>query len=315
MIKWIILVGVIFIIFFIIYIKSIMNYMLNKIVFHPPIIYNINNKPFFIKSKNGNKIAYYMYSNGKIITNETSKDTLNTSNTNDTLNTSHPNDTNDAPNTITENSKNIIIYSHGNACSASNFNYAINRLSIELNTDILIYDYQGYGFSEGKCNEKNCYEDLESIIDHVKYHTNYDNIYLIGRSLGTGIVIDYVSKNPWYTPVLLISPYKSIISVVDNVKVMKYFTNFMSTYFDLFTTISKINKVKCPMLIIHGYNDRLINCKHSLVLQQHIKHKKSVVYINNSDHKNIMDETDIQIFKDFVNFNINYNGNNILYVS
>ena len=37
------------------------------------------------------------------------------------------------------------------------------------------------------------------------------NIILMAESLGTGVAIDYVANYDWYAPIILISPYKSIL--------------------------------------------------------------------------------------------------------
>src|SRR5258705_194298 len=76
------------------------------------------------------------------------------------------------------------------------------------------------------------------------------NIILIGQSLGTGIVIDYVSKNKWDSPIILISPYKSIISVVCDSSIVKPIDKFQS--------LKKIKSITCPVKIFHGKEDKTI---------------------------------------------------------
>ena len=61
---------------------------------------------------------------------------------------------------------------------------------------VVAFDYQGYGLSEGEPSESACYQDLACVVDYVNRAllTPNRNIYLVGQSLGTGVVIDYVSK-------------------------------------------------------------------------------------------------------------------------
>lgn len=60
------------------------------------------------------------------------------------------------------------------------------------------YDYIGYGMSEGEPSEENCLKSLSLVVD---YYNNYKEL-LIGQSLGTGVVVDYVSTNEWTLPII-----------------------------------------------------------------------------------------------------------------
>jgi hypothetical protein len=95
-----------------------------------------------------------------------------------------PNNTkNETPN------MNYIIFSHGNACDMSSMNDYLQYLSNELDVCVINYDYCGYGLSTGEANENNCYDSLSSIIKYLlKNNVVHTNIFLIGQSLGTGVV-------------------------------------------------------------------------------------------------------------------------------
>lgn len=62
---------------------------------------------------------------------------------------------------------------------------------------------------------------MEDIIAYYKTHT--ENILLVDQSLGICVVIDYISKNKWTKPVILISPYKSILKIITDYDWIKIF--------------------------------------------------------------------------------------------
>lgn len=235
------------------------NSFYSKLVFMPPGMdesYRNVNYHHKIKSKNGNLISYFEYKPSEIKYN---------------YNSPKPK---------------IIIWSHGNAMNSYGMEYYFKHICKITNVIVIAYDYQGYGFSEGSCSENNCYEDLEAIIEHVKnkYMANHKNIYLIGQSLGTGVIVDYISNHKWTTPVMLISPYKSIIRIM-----APTLGNYVG-WFDMFNSISKINTIKCPVKIIHGLDDDIVDISHGKDLYNSLPNKTlDPLWLKNCNHNNIID--------------------------
>lgn len=183
------------------------------------------------------------------------------------------------------NSKKVILFSHGNASDVlAMYNYC-EHLANTYGIDCVCYDYIGYGLStkEGVVNpyEDGCYESIQIMVDHLKGH--YDKIYLMGQSLGTGICVDYASKNEWSTPIILISPYKSLVRVMMD--------SCMSSGLDTsFNTYEKISNVTCPVKIIHGDADTLINISHGREIYDKINDKAlDPIWVKNAGHNDILE--------------------------
>lgn len=185
----------------------------------------------------------------------------------------------------------VVIFSHGNASSNEYMAQYFMELSRSLNICVVGYDYQGYGNSEGVPSEQNCCEDLESVVEFVRTDSYFNNvaenaIFLIGQSLGTGVTMDYVSKHYWENPIILISPYKSIFTVVFDEE-----SSFMTTSgrYDMFTTQKKTSGIKCPIKIFHGMNDGVISYEHSKKLFEVLPNKKfRPTFIPNCGHNDIL---------------------------
>lgn len=148
-----------------------------------------------------------------------------------------------------------IIFSHGNASDIYSHYNNMCYLSDKYGCNVICYDYMGYGLSTGKLLLNNCYISHIQIIDYVIHRNNLskDDIILMGESLGTGIVVDFVyNQKKWDSPIILISPYKSIARIKFDIDI--------SNIIDKVKTYKKINNINCPIKIIHGLDDELIDC-------------------------------------------------------
>lgn len=190
-----------------------------------------------------------------------------------------------------------IIFSHGNGSDIYGmFNYA-KKLCDTYNVGCILYDYPGYGLSEGIPTEKGCYSSLESVVNYVKNNMKIDdkNIILVGQSLGTGVVIDYACKHNWNYPIILISPYKSIISVVYDSSITKPI--------DKFKSLEKIKIMNCPIKIIHGESDNLIDISHGKTLYDNLNNKRfKPTWIPNVGHNDILNNITYEDLYEVINF-------------
>jgi fermentation-respiration switch protein FrsA (DUF1100 family) len=181
----------------------------------------------------------------------------------------------------------VLIWSHGNGEIVQDMISYLSHVKKITGMGYIIYDYRGYGCSNGKPTEKGCYQDLTSVISYSKneFKISQENMILVGRSLGTGITVEYALKNNWKQPIVLISPYKSIIRVMSDT----CFASLTSGV-DKFKTIDKIGDLECPVKIIHGIRDQMIFVSHGRELYSKLKPENRLVpmWINSADHNNIL---------------------------
>jgi abhydrolase domain-containing protein 17 len=190
------------------------------------------------------------------------------------------------------NSSSCMIYSHGNATDLYDLEDMLTYLHNNLNIDVIGYDYVGYGFTQKFLNsypsEYSCTQNLADIVKYANNH-DYDNIILMGSSLGTGVTLNYVKhNNGFHGKVILESPFTSICSVVS-----PYLYNFSV---DMFGNYDNIDHIHHPMLIIHGMNDEVVPFDHGVMLfdkhKKLMRKKKKVIYpplwIKNAGHNDII---------------------------
>lgn len=177
-----------------------------------------------------------------------------------------------------------IVFSHGNASDIYELYRYFETLANILNVCIVAYDYVGYGLARNHApSEQGCYDSLECVMEYLMNvrGINKKNIFLVGQSLGTGITIDYMAKHQWTTPAMLISPYKSICRVIIDTS--------MVTPIDKFRTLQKIKVLNCPIKILHGKKDDLIDISHGIELYKLLKNKTlAPVWFDNIGHDDIL---------------------------
>lgn len=164
-----------------------------------------------------------------------------------------------------------IVVCHGNGSDIFDMQMWYVELAHNLKVRVIGVEYIGYGpakyrqqFSSGSStfaqyrimpSEQGCYKSLDAVMTQIEKDYGLAETYLLGHSLGTGVVVDYVAKHGTTNPIILISPYKSIARTqVDSIFVYGV---------DRFRTWYKLKYLKCPVKIFHGQMDDLIKWHHS----------------------------------------------------
>ncbi|MCP5047724.1 MAG: alpha/beta hydrolase [bacterium] len=152
--------------------------------------------------------------------------------------------------------RNVILFCHGNA---GNISQRIDTFNIlcKLGYDTFIFDYRGYGHSEGRPSEKGTYLDAEAAWGYLVNEMNIEpkNIIVFGRSLGGGIASYLALK---YQPRALVieSSYTSIPDVATWRYGSGYLVRRLTRY--KYDTRKRLKDIHCPVLIIHGPDDEII---------------------------------------------------------
>lgn len=200
-----------------------------------------------------------------------------------------------------------IVFAHGNASDISSMLSFCNEMSDELEANVMLFDYVGYGTSKGSCSEEGCYEALQCVVDYMidDLKITASEIFLVGQSLGTGVVSDFAYRNQWKNPIMLISPYKSIVSVVSecSASTSSFTAKTSSVQMDKFCTLDKIGKITCPVKIIHGENDELIDVSHGKTLFDNLPNKSlKPVWLPRTGHNDILHKIPLSAYKELFNY-------------
>jgi pimeloyl-ACP methyl ester carboxylesterase len=166
---------------------------------------------------------------------------------------------------IDKGSKNAIIFCHGNCMTVTTTTIEMIRsIADNLNTTIYMLEYPGYGesFETGAPTAESCVRALNLLAHKVKLdHPGPDQIYIMGHSIGSGVAAQFAfhSQHYRYGGLILISPFKSILSVVIPSEALEMSSSSLNFY----ETHNIIADIDMPILIVHGINDKVIDVSHS----------------------------------------------------
>lgn len=205
---------------------------------------------------------------------------------------------------ITNNNKRAIVFCHGNCMTVQNSIIKLFEFySKHLGVDFYLVEYPGYGEANNyktRPTATSCVDALTNIVKCMNeiYNIKNEDIIFMGHSIGTGVVSQYVYRNRdvKFAGMILLSPYKSILSVVFNNEL----TETSSSFFNFYQIYDIIYDIKIPILILHGEDDEVIDVSHSEELANQ-NHTLTLRKLKNIGHNNILQaEETIKKIKEFI---------------
>jgi len=158
----------------------------------------------------------------------------------------------------TENPRGTLIFCHGNA---GNISHRIEIIEIfnRLKLNVFIFDYRGYGKSQGTPSEEGLYQDAQAAYKYLlsRKDINKEAILVYGKSIGANVAIDLVSK---VSTACLISE-SGFTSAYDMGKKMFPYLPIKWIITVKYDALEKIKNITIPKLIIHSKEDEIVPFK------------------------------------------------------
>lgn len=176
------------------------------------------------------------------------------------------------------NSKFTILYSHGNAEDIGHIREILETFR-DRGYSVFAYDYRGYGTSDGRASEKNTYEDVEAAYEYLvgELECSPDRVIALGRSLGGAAAIHLACREK-LAGLILEGAFTTAFSVITPMPLVP---------FDKFRNIDKIKKVQCPVLIIHGREDKIVPFRHGVKLFEAANEPKLKLWVDGAGHNDL----------------------------
>lgn len=187
----------------------------------------------------------------------------------------------------------VILYCHGNR---DHIDHYWNRAKLLAHVGgknrfgVLIFDYRGYGISEGEPSEAALYADTEAMMKWLKNHgLSNDRFIMYGYSMGTAPATQLTATPKILTPKKLIleSPFASAEVMVQQSAVINIPASFVV---DLeIDNAEEIKKVTQPFLIIHGKDDDFLDFEQQglVVAKNYQGCCKTEAFIEAANHSDI----------------------------
>jgi abhydrolase domain-containing protein 17 len=181
-----------------------------------------------------------------------------------------------------------ILFSHGNAEDLGTVQYDLEGLC-KTGFNTFGYDYHGYGTSEGRPTERNAYRDIDAAYRYLTETLKIapSNIIVFGHSVGSGPTVDLASRKP-VGGLIIQSGFVSAFRVMTHWKILP---------FDRFDNLSKLPKVKCPVLIMHGTADTIIPSWHGEELFKAANEPKKLMLVTGANHNDFNEVAGQRYFK------------------
>jgi len=149
----------------------------------------------------------------------------------------------------------VLLFFHGNAGNISH-----RRDSIEifhrLGLNVFIFDYRGYGKSEGRPGEQGLYRDAAAAWAYLTGSRGFDpeNIIIFGRSLGGAVAAKLAAEVPAGGLIL-----ESTLSSAGEFAraVFRILSRLVVIRYD-FNTVTHIRNVHYPVLVLHSPDDEIM---------------------------------------------------------
>jgi fermentation-respiration switch protein FrsA (DUF1100 family) len=175
-----------------------------------------------------------------------------------------------------ENSRKTVLFCHGNGGNMSHRLDTVNLLN-EMGLNCFLFDYRGYGDSQGITSEKGTYQDAEAAWRWLtdKKGIEADEIVIFGRSMG-GAIASYLAEKVEPAALVVESAFTSYVEL--GKKCYPYLPVKMFASFE-YDTISYIKQVACPVMVIHSKADEIIPYEFGVKLYDSLDVEKEFVEI------------------------------------
>jgi alpha-beta hydrolase superfamily lysophospholipase len=153
----------------------------------------------------------------------------------------------------------VVLVSHGNAGNISH-RLGLAAALLETGVNVMLYDYRGFGRSEGKPSEEGTYLDAQAACTWLRRKGFAGTeIVAFGESLGGGVSSELALRET-LGGLVLQSTFTSIPDIGAE------FFPFLPVHLLAtikYETIRKLPRIQCPVLVMHSRDDELVRFAHS----------------------------------------------------
>lgn len=187
----------------------------------------------------------------------------------------------------------VLLYCHGNK-DHMDFYWPRQKLYSHLGHlgrfGVLMFDYPGFGMSEGKPTEENMYQSTEAALRWLKSHgLNGNRMVMMGFSLGSAAVCEVAGNPSRFSlaphKIILEAPFASAEILIQDGGLLSMPGSFLV---DLkIDNATEIKKVNVPMLWIHGLDDSFLTvASHGQLVYDNKPGQKQKALVPGGAHEN-----------------------------
>lgn len=180
----------------------------------------------------------------------------------------------------------VVLFCMGNA---GNISHRLETLQLlhQIGVTVFIFDYRGYGTSEGQANETGTYSDTAGAMNFL-HNRGWpaERIIIFGRSLGAAISLESSLSKP-VAGLIMESSFTSIKEMGRHHYPL--LNTFLGWLIDAkYNNLTKIEGLKTPLLIIHGKKDNICPPGMAEKLYARAPQEKQILWIPGAGHNDCL---------------------------
>ncbi len=154
------------------------------------------------------------------------------------------------------NADGALLFCHGNAENIALLAHEAERMRNELNLSVLLFDYRGFGKTQGRPTESGVLADAEAASEWLANETGVreEDLILFGRSLGGGVAIHLACEHDAKAVIL----DRTFSSAVDVAASRYWWLPVRFVMRNQFLSLARIHHFEGPLLQFHGDIDEVI---------------------------------------------------------
>ena len=174
------------------------------------------------------------------------------------------------------------LWFHGNGGNLGTRVGQLARAHHLLGVHQFIFDYRGYGNSEGHPTEHGTYLDARAALEYLRGRPgiNPDRIVYFGHSLGAAVAIELAAKHP-PAGMALIAPFSSIKDMSRLVLPVPLAGWLVHGHYN---SMKRIGRVQTPLLVLHGELDEIVPHSQGFKLYRAANRPKRFVTLHGASH-------------------------------
>jgi len=178
--------------------------------------------------------------------------------------------------------KGTVVYCHGNAANLTLHARHVAWLP-QRGYAVLVFDYRGYGRSEGATTRAGTVEDAVAAID-LALARDPDRTVVFGHSLGGAVGVAAAARRPAVRGVVAESTFANYHEIAcDKAPLLAPLVPlFLTDGYDPGDALAALSPA--PLLVIHGERDRIVPCTHGCRLFEQALEPKELWLIPEAGH-------------------------------
>jgi len=178
-----------------------------------------------------------------------------------------------------------ILLAHGNAGNIGD-RVLHARLLTDAGLDVFLFDYRGYGRSEGRPDEEGTYRDARAARQALLRQGTVDagRIVYLGESIGGAVALALAVEAPPLGLVL-----QSAFTSVKDMGRLHYPFIPPAVVPDAYPSLRRVAGLRSPLFVIHGDRDDIVPVAHGRALFEAAPQPKRIEIVRGAGHNDLLD--------------------------